>query len=80
MTKVTVQTFYMATHDLPPPHMFDCQRTRTRFLLAEPLSPNAFLILVTNPSDVMAQVALHESGFAPEKVIGLRGVLVAEKS
>lgn len=40
-----------------------------------PLSPNAFLILVTNPSDVMAQVAFQESGYAPEKVIGLGGVL-----
>ncbi|XJZ28988.1 malate dehydrogenase [Bacillota bacterium Lsc_1132] len=40
-----------------------------------PLSPDAFLVLVTNPSDVMAQVALQESGFAPEKIIGLGGVL-----
>lgn len=39
------------------------------------LSPNAFLIIVTNPSDVMAQVALKESGFSPKKVIGLGGVL-----
>ncbi len=38
-------------------------------------SPNAQLVLVTNPSDVMAQVAYHESGFAPEKIIGLGGVL-----
>ncbi|RNF38219.1 hypothetical protein EEX84_15565 [Planococcus salinus] len=27
-----VQTFYVATHNLPQPHMFGCQRTRTRFL------------------------------------------------
>lgn len=40
-----------------------------------PLSPNAHLILVTNPSDVMAQIALKESDFPPEKVIGLGGVL-----
>ncbi|TDF91323.1 malate dehydrogenase [Paenibacillus piri] len=40
-----------------------------------PHSPNAILIIVTNPSDVMAQVALQESGFAPEKVLGLGGVL-----
>lgn len=39
------------------------------------LSPNAFIIVVTNPSDVMAQVALQESRFKPEKVIGLGGVL-----
>jgi malate dehydrogenase len=40
-----------------------------------PLSPDAYLIIVTNPSDIMAQIALKESGFAPEKVIGLGGVL-----
>ncbi|MFL1671978.1 malate dehydrogenase [Paenibacillus dendritiformis] len=40
-----------------------------------PYSPHALLIVVTNPSDVMAQVALQESGYAPEKVIGLGGVL-----
>lgn len=38
-------------------------------------SPDAHLVLVTNPSDVMAQVAFNESGFAPEKIIGLGGVL-----
>lgn len=42
---------------------------------AASFSPNAYLMLVTNPSDVMAQVALKESGFPPEKVIGLGGVL-----
>ncbi|MBG9795746.1 malate dehydrogenase [Paenibacillus dendritiformis] len=40
-----------------------------------PYSPHALLIAATNPSDVMAQVALQESGYAPEKVIGLGGVL-----
>lgn len=40
-----------------------------------PLSPNAFLVLVTNPSDVMAQVAYQVSGFPAERVIGLGGVL-----
>ncbi|KUO95895.1 malate dehydrogenase [Ferroacidibacillus organovorans] len=40
-----------------------------------PRSPNAKLVLVTNPSDVMAQVAFRESGFAPERIIGLGGVL-----
>lgn len=40
-----------------------------------PLSPNAILVLVTNPADVMAQVAYQVSGFPPERVIGLGGVL-----
>lgn len=40
-----------------------------------PKSPDAVLVLVTNPADVMAQVAFRESGFAPEKIIGLGGVL-----
>lgn len=44
-----------------------------------PLSPHAHLILVTNPSDIMAQIALKESGFSPEKVIGLGGVLDAAR-
>lgn len=39
------------------------------------LSSHAYLLLVTNPSDVMAQIALKESGFPPEKIIGLGGVL-----
>lgn len=46
---------------------------------AAPLSPNAFLIIVTNPSDIMAQVALQVSGFSAEKVIGLGGVLDAAR-
>lgn len=44
-----------------------------------PLSPAAVLVLVTNPSDVMAQVAYQVSGFAPERVIGLGGVLDATR-
>ncbi len=40
-----------------------------------PRSPDACFVLVTNPSDVMAQVAFRESGFAPERIIGLGGVL-----
>jgi malate dehydrogenase len=40
-----------------------------------PRSPDAFLVLVTNPSDVMAQVAFKESGLGPERIIGLGGVL-----
>ena len=39
------------------------------------LSPNAILILVTNPLDAMAQVALMVSGFPKNRVIGMAGVL-----
>ncbi len=38
-------------------------------------SPNAILIIVTNPLDAMAQIALHVSGFPRERVIGMAGVL-----
>jgi malate dehydrogenase len=38
-------------------------------------SPNAILILVTNPLDAMVQLAWKKSGFAPERVIGMAGVL-----
>jgi len=40
-----------------------------------PRSPDSIIVLVTNPSDVMAQVAFRESGFPPERIIGLGGVL-----
>jgi malate dehydrogenase len=38
-------------------------------------SPNAVLIVVTNPLDAMCQVAYHEAGFPRERVIGMAGVL-----
>lgn len=38
-------------------------------------SPNAVLIIVSNPLDAMCHVALHESGFPPERVIGQAGSL-----
>jgi malate dehydrogenase len=38
-------------------------------------SPNAFIIVVTNPMDVMAQLAWKVSGFDHRKVIGMGGVL-----
>lgn len=38
-------------------------------------SPNAFIIVVTNPLDVMAYVALKTSGFPPNRVFGMSGVL-----
>ncbi|MCP5117704.1 MAG: malate dehydrogenase, partial [bacterium] len=38
-------------------------------------SPNAILILVTNPLDAMCHVALKTSGFPKERVIGMAGIL-----
>ncbi|GCE11254.1 malate dehydrogenase [Tengunoibacter tsumagoiensis] len=38
-------------------------------------SPNTIIIVVTNPLDAMAHVALHVSGFPRERVIGMAGVL-----
>ena len=38
-------------------------------------SPDAILILVTNPLDAMVHVALEASGFPRERVIGMAGVL-----
>ena len=40
-----------------------------------PHSPNAILIVVTNPLDAMAQAALKISGFPKQRVIGMAGVL-----
>jgi malate dehydrogenase len=38
-------------------------------------SPNAIIIMVSNPLDVMAHVALKVTGFPRERVIGMAGVL-----
>jgi malate dehydrogenase len=38
-------------------------------------SPNSIIIMVTNPLDAMAQLALHISGFPRERIIGMAGVL-----
>ena len=38
-------------------------------------SPDAIIIVVTNPLDAMCHVALEASGFPPERVIGMAGVL-----
>ena len=38
-------------------------------------SPNAILIIVTNPLDAMCHVALTASGFPRERVLGMAGVL-----
>ena len=42
---------------------------------AAPQSPNAILIIVTNPLDAMCHVALTASGFPRERVLGMAGVL-----
>ena len=39
------------------------------------LSPNAILIIVTNPLDAMAQAAFKISGFPKNRVMGMAGVL-----
>ncbi len=39
------------------------------------LSPNAILIVVTNPLDAMAQAAFKVSGFPKSRVLGMAGVL-----
>jgi malate dehydrogenase len=38
-------------------------------------APNAFVIVVTNPLDVMVQVMQRESGLPAQKVVGMAGVL-----
>ncbi len=38
-------------------------------------SPNSIIIMVTNPLDAMAQLALKVSGFPRERIIGMAGVL-----
>jgi len=38
-------------------------------------SPNAVIIVVSNPLDAMCHVVLHESGFPPERVVGQAGAL-----
>jgi len=38
-------------------------------------SPNAIVIMISNPLDVMAYVALKVSGFPRERVLGMAGVL-----
>jgi malate dehydrogenase len=39
------------------------------------LSPDAILIIVTNPLDAMAQLAFRKSGFPKHRVLGMAGVL-----
>jgi len=39
------------------------------------VAPDSIIIMVTNPLDVMSQVALEATGFPRERVIGMAGVL-----
>jgi malate dehydrogenase len=43
--------------------------------LAAAVSPDAILIIVTNPLDAMCHVAMKASGFPRERVIGMAGIL-----
>lgn len=42
---------------------------------AAKVSPDAVIVVVTNPLDAMCHVALKASGFPPSRVIGMAGVL-----
>ncbi len=42
-------------------------------------SPNAILVMVTNPLDAMAQTAYRVSGFSKNRVVGMAGVLDAAR-
>ena len=45
----------------------------TRSAVAE--SPNAIIVVVSNPLDAMCHIALQESGFPSERVVGMAGIL-----
>jgi malate dehydrogenase len=46
---------------------------------AAPLSPDAILMIVSNPLDAMCHVALQTSGFPKQRVLGMAGVLDAAR-
>jgi malate dehydrogenase len=46
---------------------------------AAAVSPDAILVVVTNPLDAMCHVALEASGFPPHRVVGMAGVLDAAR-
>ena len=43
------------------------------------LSPHSVIIVVTNPMDIMAHIAWKVSGFTPQKVLGMGGILDASR-
>jgi len=57
--------------------LFDTNCKITRSVAAEigKHAPGCIMIVVTNPLDIMAYIAYRESGFSPEKVMGMAGVL-----
>ena len=42
-------------------------------------APNSIVLVVTNPLDVIAMVALRETGFSSERILGMAGVLDATR-
>jgi len=55
----------------------DIARTASRAIAR--YAPNAIVIVVSNPLDIIAMVTLQETGFALKKVIGMAGVLDATR-
>ncbi len=55
--------------------MINANITRDVIVGIAKYSPNAIVIMVSNPLDAMTYVALRESGFARNRIIGMAGVL-----
>ena len=55
--------------------MINAEVMRSVMEYTKKYAPDAIVIVVTNPLDVMTYVALKESGFEPSKVIGMAGIL-----
>ncbi|MDD5157054.1 malate dehydrogenase [Sulfurimonas sp.] len=55
--------------------MINANITREVILGVARYSPNAIIIMVSNPLDAMTYVALKESGFERSRVIGMAGIL-----
>jgi len=55
--------------------MINAEITKEVIADVKKYAPNAVIIMVSNPLDVMTYVALKESGFPRERVIGMAGIL-----
>ena len=55
--------------------MINAEVMRSVMEYTKKYAPDAIVIVVTNPLDVMTYVALKESGFDPSKVVGMAGIL-----
>jgi malate dehydrogenase len=55
--------------------MINAEVMRSVMAYTKKYAPDAIVIIVTNPLDVMTYVTLKESGFDPSKVIGMAGIL-----